>query len=148
MDEAEVWQTHRSELIRYATLLVGPHDAADVVSVAFAKVMRRNSHDVRDIRSYLMRSVANAAFDQHRSTKRRQVREIRAGLPSAAEIPEPAPDIRLAVASLSVQQRAVVYFTYWEDLNSSQIADLLRISPASVRRHLARARTHLRKVLQ
>ena len=117
------------------------------LSVAFAKV-RASRADVRDIRAYLMRSVAHTAFDQHRSTKRRQVRELHAVLPVAAPFAEPAFDIREAVASLSVQQRAVVYFTYWEDLDSAQIAELLRISPATVRRHLTRARHHLRKALQ
>ena len=60
---------------------------------------------------------------------------------------EPDLDVRRAVASLSMRQRAVVYFTYWDDLDSVEIGELLGISPASVRRHLVRARTHLRKAL-
>lgn len=148
MDQTEAWRTHGIELIRYATLLVGPNDAADVVSVAFAKVMGAERPHVHDIRSYLMRSVFNAALDQHRSTMRRQVREIHAVLPESASPDEPSLDVRVAVAALSVQQRAVVYFTYWEDMTSAQVADVLRISPASARRHLTRARGHLRKVLQ
>jgi RNA polymerase sigma factor (sigma-70 family) len=47
-----------------------------------------------------------------------------------------------------VQQRSVVYFTYWEDLDAAAIGALLGISPDTVRRHLARARDHLRKALR
>jgi DNA-directed RNA polymerase specialized sigma24 family protein len=40
-----------------------------------------------------------------------------------------------------------VYLTYWEDMTDQMAADHLGISAGSVRRHLARARDHLRKVL-
>jgi RNA polymerase sigma factor (sigma-70 family) len=49
---------------------------------------------------------------------------------------------------LSERQRAVVYLTYWDDLDPPRIAELLGISDGAVRRHLARARHHLRKTLQ
>jgi DNA-directed RNA polymerase specialized sigma24 family protein len=41
-----------------------------------------------------------------------------------------------------------VYLTYWEDLDPSRISELLGISDGAVRRHLARARRHLRKTLR
>lgn len=151
LDQDAAWRAHAPALVRYATLLVGPTDAGDVVSVAFLRVMRA-TRDVRDLRSYLMRAVTNAALDQHRSRQRRQVRDLRVaatapvagrdGATAGADL-----DVRRAVAALSVRQRAVVYFTYWEDLDSNQVAALLGITPASVRRHLMRARAHLRKVL-
>jgi RNA polymerase sigma factor (sigma-70 family) len=56
-------------------------------------------------------------------------------------------DVQRAVANLSLAQRAVVYFVYWEDLREQDIAEVLGISPGSVRRHLVRARAHLRKAL-
>jgi DNA-directed RNA polymerase specialized sigma24 family protein len=36
-----------------------------------------------------------------------------------------------------------VYLTYWEDMTNQMAADYLGISAGSVRRHLARAKTHL-----
>ena len=53
-----------------------------------------------------------------------------------------------ALAQLSPQQRAVVYFTYWDDLLPSQIAELLDVSEGTVRKQLARARDHLRRILR
>jgi DNA-directed RNA polymerase specialized sigma24 family protein len=49
--------------------------------------------------------------------------------------------------SLSAQQRAIAYLTYWEDLAPQVIANLLNISEGSVKRQLARARSNLRKAL-
>ena len=57
------------------------------------------------------------------------------------------PDVLEAVARLSMRQRAAVFLTYWSDLDPVAIAELLDVSEGSVRRHLARARANLRKVL-
>jgi RNA polymerase sigma-70 factor (ECF subfamily) len=141
-----LWRAHADELVRYATLLVGPTAANDVVSSAFLKVVDRLA-GVDNARPYLFRVVSSTAFDQHRSTRRRQARDLHALLPVAATDVSGDVDVRRAVAALSVQQRAVVYFTYWHDHNPDQISGLLDIAPATVRRHLARARVHLRKAL-
>jgi RNA polymerase sigma-70 factor (ECF subfamily) len=63
------------------------------------------------------------------------------------EAPDSSADARRALATLSPQQRAVVYLTYWEDQSPSQIAELLSISEGTVRKQLARARDHLRRIL-
>ncbi len=148
LGQAELWDRHAAELLRYATLLVGPNDAADVVSITFAKFERFGHRELEHERAYLFRAVTNTAVDQIRSRQRRQVRDLHAVLPAVSPPHESQLDIRRAVAALSVQQRSVVYFTYWEDWDATQIATLLSISPDSVRRHLARARAHLRKALR
>jgi RNA polymerase sigma-70 factor (ECF subfamily) len=56
-------------------------------------------------------------------------------------------DVLAAVDRLSVQQRAAVVLTYWEDLSIAEVAHRLRISEGSVKRHLARARSRLRETL-
>jgi len=144
--QAELWRIHSDDLLRYATTLVGSSDAPDLVAVAFERVTRVDRL-VDDYRRYLMRAVTNAAFEQSRSRRRRQARELKVIASSLIPAHESEVDVRRAVAELSVQQRAVVYLTYWEDLDSNQIAALLEITTASVRRHLARARAQLRKVL-
>lgn len=149
---ADLWSEHVADLTRFATVIVGPHDAHDVVSIAFHRVTHRldDGHEINNLRAYLMRTITNIAADQHRSRQRQQARDLRAAVGRPNTIPEPtAPDVdlRRAVADLSVQQRAAIYFTYWEDLDSRQVAQLLDIAPATVRRHLARARHQLRKEL-
>jgi len=63
------------------------------------------------------------------------------------ELPEIMPEVARAVAHLSPQQRAVVFLTYWDDLDTSAVASLLGVSEGTVRKQLARARSQLRKVL-
>jgi DNA-directed RNA polymerase specialized sigma24 family protein len=40
-----------------------------------------------------------------------------------------------------------VYLTYWNDLAPGKVSEWLAISEGSVKRHLARARAHLREVI-
>lgn len=149
---ADLWRQHVSDLTRFAALIVGPHDAHDVVSIAFHRVTRRLDTGLKpdNVRAYVMRTITNVAADQNRTRRRQQARDLRAAAGSPTTTAEPSSpdlDLRIAVAELSVQQRAVVYFTYWDDLDSRQISRLLDIEPATVRRHLTRARQQLRKEL-
>ena len=137
-----------SELLRFATVLVGPDDAADVVSSAILRVLDRPSVSIRSHRAYLFRVVSNEARNWKRGEARRRVRESGWSMSGSVVHPsEPFPEVRRAVEDLSVQQRAVVHLAYWADLDDSSIADHLGISAGSVRRHLARARKRLRGVL-
>jgi RNA polymerase sigma factor (sigma-70 family) len=76
-----------------------------------------------------------------------EARAVRADTVDRWELPTLRSDVRIAVASLSVRQRAVIVLTYWADLDPCSVADWLGISEGSVRRHLARARARLREVL-
>ena len=114
---AEVYQRHADELIRYATALVGPASAPDVVVDGVMNAFRSAAWPtVTNQRAYLYRAVLNRALSERRSTSRRQAREA---LAAARELVAPAGtsvDAQRALASLSPQQRAVVYLTYWDDL--------------------------------
>jgi RNA polymerase sigma-70 factor (ECF subfamily) len=57
------------------------------------------------------------------------------------------PDVIAAVNKLSVQQRASVVLTYWEDLTPIEVSLRLGISQGTVKRHLARARARLKELL-
>jgi len=62
-------------------------------------------------------------------------------------MPEIGDEVLEAVARLSPRQRAVVFLTYWDDLDPAAVASTLGLGEGSVRRHLARARARLRKML-
>jgi len=136
-------------LLRFATVLVGPTDAHDIVVEAFLKSSESMaSAGVTNQRTYLFRAVVNHAHDLRRSRERRWRRDLSAvGLTLTAG-PDTFLDVRRAVSSLSLAQRTVIYFVYWEDLSERDIAALLQVAPGTVRRHLVRARIHLRKALQ
>lgn len=148
--DTELYRRHADELIRYATVLVGPSDAPDVVTDAvLAAFGTRGWATVEQPRAYLFRSVLNTATSWKRSAGRRARREVVVAMrpASAAPPPEGEIDAHRALAHLSPQQRAIVYLAYWDDLTPAQIAVTLGLSEGAVRKQLARARAHLRTVL-
>jgi RNA polymerase sigma-70 factor (ECF subfamily) len=149
-DDVDTYRRHAGELIRYATALVGPDDAPDIVTdgvlAAFASP---GWPAVVNRRAYLYRAVFTRSISHHRAVTRRQRRENIVALGAATRVdpPESSADARRALATLTPQQRAVVYLTYWEDQSPTQIAGLLAVSEGAVRKQLARAREHLRRIL-
>ncbi len=148
MDNEQVYRSYAVELTRYATGLVGPFDAADVVTDACLRAFSsKNWPEVTNRRAYLYRAVLNVANDHHRSTLSRRLREMKTASPESALQPEVDVDVLRAVERLSVQQRAVVLLTYWADLSVESVAERMSVSPGAVKRHLARARKHLEEWL-
>ena len=146
---AALWEEHRRKLVGFAGALVGPDDAHDLASEVFLEVVG----DLIDGRvdhptAYLYRAASNRAHKMRRSRQRRWQRNLHAVSHRHVDAPDSFVDVRHAVALLSVAQRAVVFLVYWEDRTERDTADILQISPGTVRRHLVRARTHLRKALQ
>ena len=148
-DSSEVYRRHADELVRYATALVGPADAPDVVVDAVVAAFRSPAWSkVENQRAYLYRAVLNRSLSVRRSDARRVARELRVAGSEPVAAGESSLDAQRALAGLSPQQRAVVYLTYWEDLTPAQIAALLEVSEGTVRKQLARAREQLRRILQ
>lgn len=149
MTPEEAYRKHTEELIRFASGLVGPFDAHDVVADGCLKAFASPKWSkLENQRAYLYRTVLNQARTISRGTIRRRARELRAAVapvnPSSIVID---PDVLDAVSDLSARQRAVVFLTYWEDLHQRDIAARLGISEGSVRRHLARAHRRLKETL-
>lgn len=143
-----MYRKYADELVRFATGLVGPHDAEDVVSEAVLRCMSSPRWaKVEQKRAYLYRSVLNEASRLRRTVRRRRSRDQRADAPPPTDGPSVQPEVLDAVRLLSVQQRAVIVLTYWDDLNPRSIADLLGVSEGAVKRQLARARSRLKETL-
>ncbi len=150
MDNEAVYRDYSQELTRYATGLVGPFDAPDVVTDACLKAFAARSWpDVRDRRAYLYKAVFTVANDLHRRTLARRIRELKAAGPETMPDPAASLDFEVldAISRLSVQQRAAVFLTYWEDLTPDVVAQRMGVSTGTVKRHLARARKRLGDLL-
>lgn len=150
----DAYRAHADELIRYATALVGPDDAHDVVVDTMLKVFRSRGDEIgadpdQHLRAYLFRAVYTGSLDHLRSKMRSRRRDTsysrrEAGSPVASES---SLDAIRALDRLSDQQRTVAFLTYWCDHTASEVAGLLGVSEGTVRKQLARARQRLRKVL-
>mgnify|MGYP001818148465 CR=1 FL=1 len=148
MTNEEAYRKYAPELLRFASGLAGPVDAQDIVTDACLRTFRaKRWPELEHPRAYLYRAVLNEARMHHRSTMRRRAREAQAALPDQVDDAAVDIDVLRAVGELSVRQRAVVFMTYWHDLDADEIARLLGISAGSVRRHLARGRARLKEVL-
>jgi len=148
MDNEQVYRSYAVELTRYATGLVGPFDAADVVTDACLNAFSsRKWPEVTNPRAYLYRAVLSVATDHHRSTLSRRMREMKTAGPESTQAQEIDIDVLRAVERLSMQQRAAVVLTYWGDLPVESVAAHMGVSSGSVKRHLARARKHLEEWL-
>jgi RNA polymerase sigma factor (sigma-70 family) len=146
----EAYENHADDLIAYATVLVGPSEAEDVVADALLRVFT-SAHwsRVREPRGYLFRCVLHQAASHRRRRSVGRAKELQAAGSQAAHTPSSASrlDELGALEALSVRERAVIYLTYWEDLAPGTVGAALGISEGAVRRYLARARAKLREVI-
>ena len=150
MDVEVSYKAHLPDLLHFATVLVGPHDASDVVSEAITATLRRGSMSgVVDTRAYWFRAVSNTAASWHRSRFRRTRRERAwsSSTAAASEQPLTPDDARTLLAALSVQQRTALYLTYWLDWPVERVAAAMGTTEGTVKQHLARGRAHLKEIL-
>ena len=152
----QAYRAWADEFVRYATVLVSASQAADIVADTFADLLRHPDGPwsrASDPKGFLFGAIANHARMYQRTTQRRRHRESRlallGGSPGAVALPDRPVDHELieAFGTLSVQQRAVTYLTYWDDRSVTQVAESLGVSEGTVRRQLARARSRLREAL-
>ncbi|MEM9519717.1 MAG: sigma-70 family RNA polymerase sigma factor [Actinomycetota bacterium] len=98
--------------------------------------------------------VRKVAMNKARSSRRRRAAEVRAytkhlgrerRLP--AELPEPSHEFWSAVRNLPAKQAQVIALHYLEDRPVDDIADILDLSPGTVKTHLHRGRRNLAETL-
>jgi RNA polymerase sigma factor (sigma-70 family) len=142
--DAEIYARHAAELVRFATALAGPSGADDLVATAVLKAFTNPGWpQVQNRRAYLYRAVLNEARQEGRSTVRRLRREQVAAPHELSDHRSVRPEVMAAMRRLDTRQRAIVFFTYWQDRTASEIADELGITVRTVQRELADARTQL-----
>jgi RNA polymerase sigma factor (sigma-70 family) len=147
-EDEELYRKHGDRLLWMATALVGPSDAEDVFASAIVRAMGAPGWGgVEHKEAYLHRTVVNEAKRLFERRSNRERREHLWASPERLYPTEVRPDVQEAVASLSVQQRAVVFLTYWADLTGRDVAVLLDVSEGTVRQHLARAKATLRRMI-
>ena len=121
--------------------------AEDFTAEAYARTWGRwQSGSVEELLPYLRRAVVNLC----RKSWRREMVVRRHQLQLATLLPEDSSgsDLELvdAVIRLPGPQRAVIVLRYFEEMSEQQTADLLGISPGTVKSRTSRALASLRSV--
>lgn len=137
-------------LLRMATLLTSdPNVAEDVYQETLQRLAMRWSR-VESPRAFCRRVMHNIVIDYARARKRRPPEffavhdrsDPRSGDPVTAV--ELRPALLAALDTLTAQQRAIVVLRYFDDRSETEVADLLGVSPGTVKSTASRAVAQLR----
>jgi RNA polymerase sigma-70 factor (ECF subfamily) len=159
IDVAALVETYSRLLFRVAhSVLRNQAEAEDVVQDVFVRVIerRRSLQAIRDMRVWLVRIAWNLALDRRRRIRPEQMDESCAE--SLAAITAPA-DERLSEAQrmkevlrelerLPKAERHVLLLSAVEELDTTEMAQVVGRSESAVRALLFRARTRLRERLE
>lgn len=146
--DEEVYAKYADELLRFAATLTTPTDAEDLLSAAVLRAFTSPSwRDVEYPRAYLYRALLNEARQTIRGQLRRSAREVRVSVAEEVGASSVRPEVLAAVRQLSLEQRAVVFMTYWLDLSIDEVANELGLSRRTTERRLQAARHVLRGAL-
>jgi RNA polymerase sigma-70 factor (ECF subfamily) len=162
VDYDELYREHRERVFRLCRLLLADTDEADdVAQEVFVKMLRSHTTDGRamDWGPWLAKVAVNACRDRRRSGwwrwwRERGVEFDECEWPHSGATPEREllnREERLRVwrvfRGLSDRQREVFALRYLEGWSTDDVADVLSLSPGSVKRHLFRAVHNLRDAL-
>jgi RNA polymerase sigma-70 factor (sigma-E family) len=152
----EIYRAHRDDLYRLGLLICGDHGRSeDAVADVFARVLPRwRGGNVLDHpRPYLRRALVNELTGGFR--RRALERRIAArqwgddrGRPQLDTEVSEHDRMRAALSLLPTPQRAVLVLRYYADLSEAEIADLLHVSPGTVKSRAARAMARLREIFE
>lgn len=146
--DEEIYAKYADELLRFAATLTTPTDAEDLLSAAVLRAFTSPSwRDVEYPRAYLYRALLNEARQTIRGQLRRSAREVRVSVAEEVGASSVRPEVLAAVRQLSLEQRAVVFMTYWLDLSIDEVANELGLSRRTTERRLQAARHVLRGAL-
>ncbi|MCL2002395.1 MAG: sigma-70 family RNA polymerase sigma factor [Oscillospiraceae bacterium] len=119
-------------------------DAAQEVFLAYAR--QRPAFSGGDhAKAWFLRVAVRICAKSRMKRKRQGTAELHDNIPSSGDVP--GGDVRLAFMSLEKKQKTAVYLFYYERYSVRQIADMLGITDAAVKKRLERARQSLRDIL-
>jgi RNA polymerase sigma-70 factor, ECF subfamily len=131
-------------------------DAEDVVQEAFIRTLERIEQidEGRAFHPWLHRIVVNRAISYHRARALRATNPLPDDMRATGPMPDHEAErselrdrLLRAVDALPEQQRTIVLLSDVEEMNSTEIAEILEIQPGTVRYHLHHGRRALRAAL-
>ncbi len=150
---AAYWQP----LLRYGVRLIREPDVAeDLVQEAFVRLwLRRDRLEAGSLRSFLYRVLHNLAMDElrRRQSRQRSLLELaneEPSFPAASHEPPAGVDsaVTQAIDSLPARRREAFILAYQHRLTYREIAEVMEVSPATVKNQVAAALAQLRETLR
>ena len=141
---------HTAAVLAYALRRTSREDAADVVAETFLVAWRRvDDVDEHGALPWLYAVARRVLLSQQRATRRQQAiaERVAAASPETREAALGSPRLLEALAALSEGDREVLMLAAWEELSSSEAAQVLGCSATAYRIRLHRARRRLRERL-
>lgn len=149
---------HQQAVFRLAYLLLGDADEAeDAAQEAFIRAFRALAtfDAARPARPWLLRIVANVAYNRQRSLRRYLAALTRAwqgdavqGAPGERSAAQwEATTLWQAVQRLSRRDQEIIYLRYFLDLSEAEAAAALNIAPGTVKSRLSRGVARLRRIV-
>ncbi len=132
------------------SVLQNQADAQDAVQMTYVKYYQQDLdyQDEEHIRKWLFKTVFNQAKDIRRAFWRRNRVSIDQVLEPAAQSKPEDQSLFEVVCTLPQKERVVLQLYYYENYSTKEIAQLLSISEAAVRKRLSRARKLLKEKLK
>jgi RNA polymerase sigma-70 factor, ECF subfamily len=158
----ELYRAHHARIFQLCRLwLNDSHEAEDAAQEVFLKLFRAKMAQEPSVawRAWLTRVALNTCRDRRRSGWWKWWREKPVEFEEVPlSSPEPTPEeqtvsrearehIWQLFRGLSVRQQEVFALRYVEEWSVNEVAQMLEITPGSVKQHLFRAVRHLRKAL-
>jgi len=151
---ARIVGAYHLDLVRVAFVICGDEGLAEDAAQAAWWIAWRKLHSLRDperLKPWLVAVAANEARKLVKREHRHGVVEIRVAVdpPTAADAARGIDylDLANALAHLKPDDRALVALRYAADLDSSELAPVMGMSPSGVRTRLSRLLDGLRKEL-
>ena len=151
---ARIVAAYHLDLVRVAFVICGDEDLAEDAAQASWWIAWRKLASLRDpdrLKPWLVAVAANEARKLVRREHRHGIVELKVA-PDPSDVVDPAGaidhvDLANALGHLKPEDRALVALRYASDLDSSELAPVLHMSPSGVRTRLSRLLDRLRKDL-
>ena len=160
MECVEAMKTYSDMVYRIAlNYCKNKYDAEDITQEVFCKLVRvsdvpsskngTNFNDDEHLKRWLIRVTINQCHSLfmtpwHKKTRYLEDEELREGVYNIEE----KNDLYQLVMSLPKKYRIVIYLYYYEEYAAKEIAEILEIKEATVRKQLTRGRDILRNKLK
>ena len=143
MDIEQLYLAYSQDVMNVAYFYAGnKEDAEDVMIDVFMALMKRPPKNEANLKSYLLRSAMNKAYDLRR---RRKPDPLDIEITPAPEQTPAEGFLVQAISRLPLKYRAVMVLRFVEDMPEPEVASFLRLSRSAVKKRVQRAKQKLRK---